>query len=167
MPSDVIDPAADVVEPQDVVSQTVAEFTLAARGGQMLKIGGSFPVALVGAFGEILADSGAVNYVGIEVEHKAYGPLLVRVQRIEGKTPERIAAEASMELLSYHTPRPIADWHEDVGPLLWWTFPHGEPPYVGSPDDSDWPGYHSWWTPCPNPLFPEELRNAAIEASNG
>lgn len=48
--------------------------------------------------------------------------------------------------------RPLDEWHEDVGNVLWWRFPINEPPYVGSPLDSDWPGYHTHWTPiiCPS-----------------
>jgi hypothetical protein len=49
------------------------------------------------------------------------------------------------------TPRPIDEYHEDMGPVLWWCWEHvpvirdgvpevesrwlGEPPYVGSPND--------------------------------
>lgn len=43
-------------------------------------------------------------------------------------------------------PRPLDDWHEDVGDVLWWRFPIREAPYVGTPGDSDWPGYHTHWT---------------------
>jgi hypothetical protein len=48
-------------------------------------------------------------------------------------------------------PRPLAEWHEDLGPMLWWFFPIEEPPYVGGPLDTDWPGYHTHWTPIPVP----------------
>ena len=50
--------------------------------------------------------------------------------------------------------RPLEEWHEDYGIALWWTFPIEEPPYVGSPLDLDWPGYHTHWTlisPLPAP----------------
>jgi hypothetical protein len=40
-------------------------------------------------------------------------------------------------------------WHEDLGDVLWWKFPIVEAPYVGSPLASDWPGYHTHWTPLP------------------
>lgn len=52
--------------------------------------------------------------------------------------------------------RTLDEWHEDIGPVLWWFFPLCEPPYVGSPLDQDWPGYHTHWTPieCPNPPAP-------------
>lgn len=48
------------------------------------------------------------------------------------------------------TLRPESEWHEDVGPVLWWSLPIGEPPYSGTPLDSDWPGYHTHWTRIPS-----------------
>lgn len=45
--------------------------------------------------------------------------------------------------------RPLADWHDDHGEVLWWKFPIDEPPYCGSPLCMDWPGYHTHWTPLP------------------
>jgi hypothetical protein len=45
--------------------------------------------------------------------------------------------------------RPLDEWHEDFGEVLWWFFPMTEPPYIGSPLCSNWPGYHTHWTPCP------------------
>lgn len=54
--------------------------------------------------------------------------------------------------------RALADWHEDDGPVAWWAWcGHewaGEPAWVGTPLDSDWPGYHTHWTAHPTiPLF--------------
>ena len=48
------------------------------------------------------------------------------------------------------TMRFIRDWHEDYGDVLWWTCPVREAPYCGTPNDTEWPGYHEWWTPLPN-----------------
>lgn len=70
--------------------------------------------------------------------------------------------------------RPLADWHEEDGPVLWWKFPVREPPYVGTPLDigipvevsfrdcvrthtwtrhvGGWPGYHTHWTPIEVPV---------------
>lgn len=44
------------------------------------------------------------------------------------------------------TARPLEDWEEDDGPVLWWNFPVVEPPYVGTPIDDDFPGYVTHWT---------------------
>ena len=54
-------------------------------------------------------------------------------------------------------PVPVAipgeKYHEDMGPVTWWRLPVDEPPWVGTPNDSDWPGYHTHFTPAPtNPL---------------
>lgn len=48
-------------------------------------------------------------------------------------------------------PRAKANWHEDYGPVLWWTLPVGEAPWVGSPGDSDWSDHFTHWTPLPVP----------------
>ncbi len=53
------------------------------------------------------------------------------------------------DFLKLHTLRPAAEWHEDKGPSLWWILPIAEPPYCGTPGDSDWPGYHTHWSPLP------------------
>lgn len=57
--------------------------------------------------------------------------------------------------------RPLDQWHEDDGPVLWWSFPIEEAPYVGTPLDSDWPGYHTHWTPLVVPLVPPVLQVAS------
>ncbi len=45
---------------------------------------------------------------------------------------------------------PLSEYHEDSGPVVWWTWQDGmwlgEPAWVGTPNDSDWPGYHTHWT---------------------
>ena len=51
--------------------------------------------------------------------------------------------------------RPLEEWHEDYGDVLWWIFPIEEPPYVGSPLDMAWPGYHTHWTLIPMPQPPK------------
>lgn len=51
------------------------------------------------------------------------------------------------------SPRPLDDWHEDDGSVLWWRFPIVEPPYCGTPLDDDFPGNVTHWTPI---LVPEE-----------
>lgn len=51
--------------------------------------------------------------------------------------------------------RPIKEWNEDFGDVLWWKFPIEEPPYVGSPLDEKWDGYHTHWTFIPIPQPPK------------
>jgi len=54
--------------------------------------------------------------------------------------------------------RPLAEWHENMGDVLWWRFPIDEPPLVSSPISSDWPGYHTHFTMLPTP--PKEPADA-------
>ena len=51
--------------------------------------------------------------------------------------------------------RPLEEWWGAYGDVLWWKFPIEEPPYVGSPLDENWPGYHTHWTPIPLPEPPK------------
>ena len=46
---------------------------------------------------------------------------------------------------------PAEQWHEDDGPVLWWLLPamDAEEPWVGTPNDNDWPGYHTHYTRLP------------------
>ena len=44
---------------------------------------------------------------------------------------------------------PGEEYDDDLGPVTWWRFPVDEPPWVGTPNDSDWPGYHTHFTPQP------------------
>jgi hypothetical protein len=59
--------------------------------------------------------------------------------------------------------RPFAEWHEDDGAALWWKAPVQEPPFSGTPGDSDWPFNEEdemvlWWTPL------NQIANAVNEA---
>lgn len=45
--------------------------------------------------------------------------------------------------------RPLSEWHEEDGPVVWWKFPVDEPAWIGTPNCDDWPGYHTHWTPHP------------------
>lgn len=49
-------------------------------------------------------------------------------------------------------PIPLDKWHEELGDCLWWKFPITEPPYCGSPLDSDFPDYVTHFTRiiCPD-----------------
>jgi hypothetical protein len=50
-------------------------------------------------------------------------------------TDPEAADEIACALGPLFTPRPIAEYDEDMGTVLWWKFPIEEPPYVGSPND--------------------------------
>ena len=51
--------------------------------------------------------------------------------------------------------RPLEEWGEDYGDVLWWKFPIEEPPYVGSPLDEKWPEDHTHWNPIVMPQPPK------------
>ena len=46
---------------------------------------------------------------------------------------------------------PAEQYHEDDGPVLWWLLPvmDAEGAWAGTPNDSDWPGYHTHYTRLP------------------
>jgi hypothetical protein len=59
--------------------------------------------------------------------------------------------------------RPLDEWHEEYGDVLWWKLPVCEPPYVGCPDDDGWPDeYYTHWTPVVCPANADE--KPALEA---
>lgn len=68
---------------------------------------------------------------------------------IKGAASEAARDEMRKLLQQPQVARPLHEWHEDFGDALWWSFVFIEVPYVGSPLDSDWPGYHTHWTPLP------------------
>ena len=82
--------------------------------------------------------------------------LVVELRRFRSVSCHRAA-----ELLERQALVPEADWsrqevafpgeqyHEDMGAVTWWRLPVNEPPWVGTPNDSDWPGYHTHFTPAP------------------
>ena len=75
---------------------------------------------------------------------------------------------ATDQLRGQQKPRPLSEWHEDIGPVLWWSFPIREAPYVGTPNDVDgWPDHHTHWTPIPKPeppagYSPEDYARAVL-----
>lgn len=69
--------------------------------------------------------------------------------RTSAERMEAEHAEETARLTAVETPRPISEWHEDMGFALWWILPVCEPPYSGSPGCDDWPEYHTHFTPLP------------------
>lgn len=72
--------------------------------------------------------------------------------------PENAIVDPDDDCIALHPrfraqPLPLAEYHEDMGPVIWWRFPVEEPAWIGAPGDSDWPGYHTHFTP--HPAIPE------------
>lgn len=82
---------------------------------------------------------------------------LIPVEPAKAPTCEKSQTEHSNAQLA-QSPRPLEEWHEDHGNVVWWAWDKdrkewfGEPAYIGMPLDSDWPDYHTHWTP--HPAFP-------------
>jgi hypothetical protein len=62
-----------------------------------------------------------------------------------------VAIHQARQALAPEVAIPGEHYHEDDGPVLWWQLPvmDQEQPWVGTPNDSDWPGYHTHYTPLP------------------
>lgn len=75
---------------------------------------------------------------------------------------ERLTAQLRLALEPV-VARPLSEWHESDGFVVWWKFPVNEPSYIGSPNDSDWPGYHTHWTPHPAVPCPATTKPAQPE----
>lgn len=62
------------------------------------------------------------------------------------------------------TRRPKSEWHEDIGPVLWWNDPISEPPYCGTPLTDDFPDYMKHWTPLLVPVERSSREGAEAKA---
>lgn len=72
------------------------------------------------------------------------------------KTAEEIAKENTV-LKEANELTPEEEWHEDDGNVIWWKLPINEPPYVGTPLDSDFEeGYYTHFTRLIEPLIDNE-----------
>lgn len=97
------------------------------------------------------AQNGSLKAAGRKAADDATSALdlISRVRFALGDNGTRMQAEFLdyCRDLASPRPRPISEWHDDIGTVLWWVFPVVEPPYVGTPGDDDWPGYHTHFTP--------------------
>lgn len=93
------------------------------------------------------------------VAYRDVARLEAEVERLEKKASAAVAwANRSVEQVQDHCfvevdrltrPKPGEEWAHEMGDVLWWRFPIIEPPYCGSPNAVDWPGYHTHFTPIP------------------
>ncbi len=71
----------------------------------------------------------------------------------------KLIAVSFKDELAAPIPSPLSEWNEDIGPVTWFCWVDGEwaaePAWIGRPIDSDWPGYHTHWTP--QPIWPADL----------
>lgn len=110
-----------------------------------------------------------------ERQHRTDGDLLTLADRcrhlsrgdkscisMQRKLIDELTAKQAVDLENTQPliARSLAEWHEDDGNVLWWAWCGrewaGEPAWAGTPNDSDWPGYHTHFTPHPNfPIPPK------------
>lgn len=77
-----------------------------------------------------------------------------------------LAALAPSDAAQAPIAKTLGEYHEDHGNVVWFTWQDGEwlgePSWIGSPNDCDWPGYHTHWTP--HPAFPAPARTYTTQA---
>lgn len=71
-------------------------------------------------------------------------------QKLDFMEDRAIAAEKA--LADLHRLRPAAEWHDDIGTVLWWHLPIQEPPYVGCGEGADERDRFGKPTPCARAL---------------
>lgn len=129
------------------------------------------------------ATNGWACYARTNLEHKEIARLHKAIDEAEA-VPARVQSDDPAQAIGSATPdpslsdtpsgagprppdgwqaraRPITEYHEDEGAVLWWLFPISEPPYCGTPGDSGWPftqatGLDLAWTPFSIPLPPPQ-----------
>lgn len=110
----------------------------------------------------------AARFAAVERERNENAVALVRAARAADERYEYLCKtlaernDAVLGLSDLKTPRTLDEWHDDIGPVLWWKLPVDEPPYAGTPLDEDWPDYHTHWTPIPVP--DESIVESSIDA---
>lgn len=81
---------------------------------------------------------------GIDIEYPT-----LEVEQFARAIEAELSKQEPVEPDTVQVPRQLSEWHEDDGAVTWWSFPLNEPAWIGQPTDSDWPGYHTHWTPHP------------------
>lgn len=94
---------------------------------------------------------GGLRHFGTFTAHQEYECLRILHARIAELERERDVARAEIARLT--TLRPMSEWHEDDGLVLWWNdTENNQFPFFGYPSSIDWP-WHSFkpagWTPIP------------------
>lgn len=70
--------------------------------------------------------------------------------------PDRDVIALHPDSLTGHSARcarPLSEWREDIGAVLWWRQPFSDAPWCGTPNSSGWTGHHTHWTPL---IFPHD-----------
>lgn len=93
-----------------------------------------------------------IGYASEQVNARDMG---IKVARAAALLQQQAAELAMLRQLARPVAIPGEAYEIDMGDVMWWRFPIDEPPWLGTPGDSDWPGYHTHFTPCPaEPVLP-------------
>lgn len=55
--------------------------------------------------------------------------------------------------------RHIDEWHDSMGPVLWWNDTPTSRPYVGTRHDEGFDVTYKWWSPIDTPEIPESEKH--------
>lgn len=89
---------------------------------------------------------GEITLVPVDEYAKQSTAATLRPIAAKEHSRQTVAAQAMVE-----PARPLVEWSEDDGDVMWWKFPIVEPPYVGSPIADDFPDYVTHFTKIPVP----------------
>lgn len=82
---------------QGLDGQTLLTDLALREGGLYAGIEGGAAGLLAAGFAEQFVEAGGINYVEVSFTHPKTGPLVVTLQRTQGKTPHKLRAEAEAE----------------------------------------------------------------------
>jgi len=82
---------------QGLDSQTLLTDIALRDGGLYAGIEGGAAGLLAAGFAEQFVEAGGINYVEVSFTHPKTGPLVVTLQRTQGKTPHKLRVEAEAE----------------------------------------------------------------------
>lgn len=69
---------------------------------------------------------------------------------LEALCKENVELHEKIGKLTHPVAKLAEEWSEDDGNVIWHKFPIEEPPYIGTPLDSDWvDDYYTHWQPLP------------------
>lgn len=93
--------------------------------------------------------------VAIRLAQENPGTVTVGLVQSIAKAVHQLRASQAPAVGAPLLARAKAEWHEDDGPVLWWAWNGNsrgwadETPWIGTPLDDDWPGWHTHWTAHP------------------
>ena len=112
-------------------------------------------------------DTGYKDHAGFAMDPCDHAGAVPGVDVQPGDDARWALGSFSTSVEQLHTPCPLADWHEDMGDVLWHLMPIQEPPYCGMPIDTGWPYCEEeeprlWFTTLPDARAINAAWHAAV-----